>query len=89
MRRINCSGTLDMLSYMASGSSIRATRMRLRLQATYCFYIRAGRLDMCFELAKRIMERIGDSVAINDDDQDFRHFQDRDLIDFVDGIDNP
>ena len=44
---------------------------------------------MCFELAKRIMERIGDSVAITDDDQDFRHFQDRDLIDFVDGIDNP
>jgi len=53
------------------------------------FHIRAGRLDMCFELATQIMERIRDSIAIADEVQGFRYFEDRDLTGFVDGTENP
>jgi len=53
------------------------------------FHIRAGRLDICFELAMQIMERIGDAVLVADEVQGFRYFEDRDLIGFVDGTENP
>jgi len=49
------------------------------------FHIRAGRMDICFELATQIMERIGDAVLPADEVQGFRYFRDRDLIGFVDG----
>jgi putative iron-dependent peroxidase len=53
------------------------------------FHIRAQRLDICFELATQIMERIGDAVSLADEVQGFRYFEDRDLIGFVDGTENP
>jgi len=53
------------------------------------FHIRAGRMDICFELATQIMEKIGDAVAVADEVQSFRYFEDRDLIGFVDGTENP
>jgi putative iron-dependent peroxidase len=53
------------------------------------FHIRAGRLDICFELAMQIMERIGDAVSVADEVQGFRYFEDRDIIGFVDGTENP
>jgi porphyrinogen peroxidase len=53
------------------------------------FHIRAGRMDICFELATQIMERIGDAVSAADEVQGFRYFEDRDLIGFVDGTENP
>lgn len=53
------------------------------------FHIRAVRMDICFELATQIMERIGDAVAVVDEVQGFRYFEDRDLIGFVDGTENP
>jgi porphyrinogen peroxidase len=53
------------------------------------FHIRAGRMDICFELATQIMERIGDAVSVADETQGFRYFEDRDLIGFVDGTENP
>jgi len=53
------------------------------------FHIRAGRMDICFELATQIMERIGDAVSPADEVQGFRYFEDRDLIGFVDGTENP
>jgi porphyrinogen peroxidase len=53
------------------------------------FHIRARRMDMCFELATQIMERIGEAVAPVDEVQGFRYFDDRDLIGFVDGTENP
>jgi porphyrinogen peroxidase len=52
-------------------------------------HIRAQRMDICFELATQIMERIGDAVSIADEVQGFRYFEDRDLIGFVDGTENP
>jgi putative iron-dependent peroxidase len=52
-------------------------------------HIRAQRMDMCFELATQIMERIGDAVSIADEVQGFRYFDDRDVMGFVDGTENP
>jgi porphyrinogen peroxidase len=53
------------------------------------FHIRAKRMDLCFELATQIMARIGGAVTPVDEVQGFRYFDDRDLIGFVDGTENP
>src|SRR5664279_1060364 len=53
------------------------------------FHIRARRMDLCFELATQIMARLGDAVAPADEVHGFRYFDDRDLLGFVDGTENP
>lgn len=53
------------------------------------FHIRAKRMDLCFELAAQIMERIGGAVCAVDETHGFRYFDERDLLGFVDGTENP
>jgi porphyrinogen peroxidase len=53
------------------------------------FHIRAKRMDLCFELATQIMARIGEAVTPADEVHGFRYFDDRDLLGFVDGTENP
>jgi putative iron-dependent peroxidase len=53
------------------------------------FHIRAKRMDLCFELAAQIMTRLGEAVSPVDEVHGFRYFDDRDLIGFVDGTENP
>jgi putative iron-dependent peroxidase len=53
------------------------------------FHIRAKRMDLSFELATQIMDRIGNAVSPVDEVQGFRYFDDRDLMGFVDGTENP
>ena len=53
------------------------------------FHIRAKRMDLSFELATQIMMRIGNAVSPVDEVQGFRYFDDRDLMGFVDGTENP
>jgi putative iron-dependent peroxidase len=53
------------------------------------FHIRAKRMDLCFELATRIMSSLGDAVSAVDEVHGFRYFDDRDLLGFVDGTENP
>ena len=53
------------------------------------FHIRAGRMDLCFELTTQIMTRLGDAVSPVDEVHGFRYFDDRDLLGFVDGTENP
>ena len=53
------------------------------------FHIRAKRMDLCFELATQIMARIGDAISPVDEVHGFRYFDDRDLLGFVDGTENP
>jgi len=53
------------------------------------FHIRAKRMDLCFELATQIMARIEDAVSPADEVHGFRYFDDRDLLGFVDGTENP
>jgi putative iron-dependent peroxidase len=53
------------------------------------FHIRAGRMDLCFELATRIAENLDDAVSTVDEVHGFRYFDARDLLGFVDGTENP
>jgi putative iron-dependent peroxidase len=53
------------------------------------FHIRAARMDLCFELATHIVARLGDAVATTDEVHGFKYFDERDLIGFVDGTENP
>src|SRR5271165_360937 len=53
------------------------------------FHIRAKRMDLSFELATQIMARIANAVSPVDEVQGFRYFDDRDLMGFVDGTENP
>lgn len=53
------------------------------------FHIRAKNMDLCFELASQIMARIGRAVTAVDEVHGFRYFDDRDLLGFVDGTENP
>ena len=53
------------------------------------FHIRAKRMDVCFELATQILARIGDAVSPVAEVHGFRYFDDRDIIGFVDGTENP
>ncbi len=53
------------------------------------FHIRAASMDLCFELATHIMARLGGAVSPADEVHGFKYFDDRDLIGFVDGTENP
>ena len=53
------------------------------------FHIRAKRMDLCFELATQILARLAGSVTTADEVQAFRYFDQRDLLGFVDGTENP
>jgi putative iron-dependent peroxidase len=55
----------------------------------FLFHIRARHMDLCFELATQIMARIGNAVAPVDEVHGFKNFDDRDLVGFVDGTENP
>jgi putative iron-dependent peroxidase len=52
-------------------------------------HIFAERADMCFELATRFISELGGAVHVIDEAHGFRYFDDRDLIGFVDGTENP
>ena len=52
-------------------------------------HIRSTRMDMCFELASVLLDRLGDAVAVEDEVHGFRYFDNRDLLGFVDGTENP
>jgi len=53
------------------------------------FHIRATHMDLCFELATQIMCRIGEVATAVDEVHGFKYFDERDLLGFVDGTENP
>jgi putative iron-dependent peroxidase len=53
------------------------------------FHIRADRMDMCFELARLLADRLDPGVRIVDEVHGFKSFDERDLLGFVDGTENP
>lgn len=53
------------------------------------FHIRAERNDLCFELERLILDALGDAITVVDEVQGFRYFDERDLLGFVDGTENP
>ncbi|MDQ1551477.1 MAG: porphyrinogen peroxidase [Actinomycetota bacterium] len=53
------------------------------------FHIRAEVPDMCFELERLVLEKLGAHVTVEDEVTGFRYFDARDLLGFVDGTENP
>ncbi len=53
------------------------------------FHVRAHQMDLCFELAGLVMDRLTGSVEIVDEVHGFKYFEVRDLLGFVDGTENP
>jgi putative iron-dependent peroxidase len=69
---------------------IRAgSRHALATPGDLLFHIRSRRMDLCFELATQIMARLKGAVSPVDEVHGFKYFDDRDLIGFVDGTENP
>jgi len=53
------------------------------------FHLRAGQVDVCFEMATKIAERLRGAGDIVDEVRGFKYFDERDLLGFVDGTENP
>jgi len=53
------------------------------------FHIRAEVLDVCFELAGRVLKAMAGAITVVDEVHGFRFFDNRDLLGFVDGTENP
>jgi len=53
------------------------------------FHIRANQADLCFELASQIMKRLHGAARVVDEVIGFKYFDERDLLGFVDGTENP
>jgi putative iron-dependent peroxidase len=64
-------------------------RIAVATLGDFLFHIRAKHMDLCFELATQIMARIGNAVVAVDEVHGFKNFDDRDLVGFVDGTENP
>ncbi len=65
------------------------TRHAVSTPGDLLFHIRAKRMDLCFELATQIMDQLGSAVSPVDEVHGFRYFDNRDLLGFVDGTENP
>ena len=68
---------------------IRGVHHAVATPGDLLFHIRAARMDLCFEMATRIMARLGGAVLAADEVQGFKYFDNRDLLGFVDGTENP
>ncbi|HUC57738.1 MAG TPA: Dyp-type peroxidase [Streptosporangiaceae bacterium] len=53
------------------------------------FHVKANRMDLCFEFVAQVMSRLSGQVTVCDEVHGFRYFDERDLIGFVDGTENP
>ncbi|HJY73099.1 MAG TPA: Dyp-type peroxidase [Streptosporangiaceae bacterium] len=53
------------------------------------FHVRHERMDLCFEFASQALTRLAGAVAVADETHGFRFFDERDLLGFVDGTENP
>ncbi len=53
------------------------------------FHIRHERMDLCFEFVTQVMTRLAEAVTVADEVHGFRYFDERDLLGFVDGTENP
>ena len=69
---------------------IRGVHHAVSTPGDILFHIRAAkRMDLCFELARQIMIRLDGAVTAVDEVHGFNYFDNRDLIGFVDGTENP
>jgi len=52
-------------------------------------HVRHERMDLCFEFVTQAMNRLAAAVTVVDEVHGFRFFDERDLLGFVDGTENP
>jgi putative iron-dependent peroxidase len=52
-------------------------------------HVRAERRDFCHELVRVIIDKLGDAAQVIDETHGFNYMDNRDLIGFVDGTENP
>ncbi|MDG4665534.1 Dyp-type peroxidase [Mycobacterium sp. 236(2023)] len=52
-------------------------------------HIRGGSLDVCFELGGRLLASMSGAISVVDEVHGFKFFEQRDLLGFVDGTENP
>jgi putative iron-dependent peroxidase len=53
------------------------------------FHIRAATMDLCWEVASLVVGRLDGAATVVDETHGFRYFDERDLLGFVDGSENP
>src|SRR5580692_4294532 len=53
------------------------------------FHIRAATMDLCWELASLVCGRLAGAATVVDEVHGFKYFDERDLLGFVDGTENP
>ncbi|HEX9625269.1 MAG TPA: Dyp-type peroxidase, partial [Streptosporangiaceae bacterium] len=53
------------------------------------FHVRHERMDLCFEFVTQAMSQLAGAVTVVDEVHGFRYFDERDLLGFVDGTENP
>jgi putative iron-dependent peroxidase len=53
------------------------------------FHLRHERMDVCFEFAAHALSRLAGAVTVADEVHGFRYWDERDLLGFVDGTENP
>jgi putative iron-dependent peroxidase len=53
------------------------------------FHVRHERMDVCFEFAAQAMTQLAGAATVVDEVHGFRYFDERDLMGFVDGTENP
>lgn len=53
------------------------------------FHIRAEQMDLCFELAMQLVNKLAGSIRVEDEVHAFRYFDSRSMVGFVDGTENP
>jgi porphyrinogen peroxidase len=68
---------------------LAGTRHAVSTPGDLLFHIRATRMDLCFELASLITGRLEGVARIVDEVHGFSYFDERDLLGFVDGTENP
>ena len=68
---------------------IRGVHTAVSTPGDILFHIRAASMDLCFEIATHVMSRLTGAVSAVDEVHGFKFFDDRDLIGFVDGTENP
>ena len=52
-------------------------------------HFRANSYDLCHEMARQVLDQLGDAATVIDETHGFKYLDQRDLLGFVDGTANP
>ena len=72
--------------FLAIGSG---ERVAVSTPGDILLHICANEMNLCFELATQLMSPLGSAVTVVDEVHGFRNFEQRSMVGFVDGTENP